>query len=56
MTNNIPGLSKITMGIVDVREVALAHIRALEIPKSDGKRYILCESSYWLEDIANILN
>lgn len=56
MTNNFPGLAKITIPLSDVREVALAHINALGNSNSDGKRYILTENSYWFDDVANILN
>lgn len=33
--------------LVDVEDVALAHIRALELPeKTKGKRYILVDNTY----------
>lgn len=51
----MPALAKVSFGYVDVREVAQAHVNALNVEKSDGERYILSEGSYWLEDTANIL-
>jgi hypothetical protein len=39
------------LGIVDVRDVALAHVRALQVKESNGKRYMLVENSYWMEKL-----
>lgn len=39
----------------DVRDVAEAHVRAIENDISNGKRYILVKNSYWLRDIRNVL-
>jgi len=51
------GIPKINYPIVDVRDVALAHLKAIELPeKSDGQRFICCsESHMWFSDIASIL-
>lgn len=45
------GTPPAVMGVVDVRDVALAHIRALERDEANGKRFILSSSrAYtWLE-------
>jgi len=35
------GVIDVTVGIVDVRDVAQAHIIAMEKPESNGKHYLL---------------
>jgi dihydroflavonol-4-reductase len=40
---------------VDVRDVALAHLRALTSPGTAGKRYIVSDRFLWFGDIADIL-
>lgn len=54
LTDNLMGIPKVSIGIVDVRDVALAHVRCIE-PEfyeiSNGKRFILVENSYWMEDM-----
>ena len=49
-------LPRVNFGLVDVRDVAAAHVAALESTKSDGQRYMcVSEDHLWLEDIAGIL-
>ena len=50
-----PGVANIGMGIVDVRDVAQAHINALISPKAEGRHIICGHSSSFLE-IAQILH
>ncbi|KAL4432959.1 hypothetical protein ABPG74_014473 [Tetrahymena malaccensis] len=48
----------ITFGIVDVRDVAAAHILAMQddlFEVTRGKRYITCSQSMWVKDIAAVL-
>ena len=40
ITGKMPGMPKIMIGLVDVREVAMAHIKALETPDAAGKRIL----------------
>ncbi len=44
------------MGIVDVRDVAKMHISALLNNKSVGKRFIVCQNTYWVKDFCKMLN
>ena len=37
--------------MVDVRDVALAHLRALEAPEAAGQRIIINSRSLWCKDI-----
>ncbi|KAL4484411.1 hypothetical protein ABPG74_019588 [Tetrahymena malaccensis] len=58
MKNELPGIPKVSMAIVDVRDCALAHVIALDQQKlqiTNGKRYILTEGSYWMYDLIQIL-
>lgn len=41
LLNEIPGWPSINFNFVDVKDVTLAHIRALEIPEAKNNRYIL---------------
>jgi nucleoside-diphosphate-sugar epimerase len=41
------------MGIVDVRDVADLHLRAMTDPKAAGQRYIACAGdAMWFKDVA----
>jgi nucleoside-diphosphate-sugar epimerase len=57
LTGGAPVIPKINYGIVDVRDVSLAHLRAIECgEKSDGQRYICCsDANMWFEEIAEVL-
>eukprot|EP01022_Parablepharisma_sp_SALTPOND_P030397 TRINITY_DN761_c0_g1_i5.p1 TRINITY_DN761_c0_g1~~TRINITY_DN761_c0_g1_i5.p1 ORF type:complete len:371 (+),score=28.89 TRINITY_DN761_c0_g1_i5:89-1114(+) len=56
MSGELKFLPKIAFCVVDVRDVAAAHILAIEKPETDNNRYI-CYSgeSCWFEEIAAIL-
>ena len=41
--------------MVDVRDVAAAHIAAMTSPQAAGQRHILCGGNIWFKDIANTL-
>ncbi|KAK0405651.1 hypothetical protein QR680_018113 [Steinernema hermaphroditum] len=48
---------KICLGVVDVRDVAVAHIRALERPETNGQRILVTHTSpVWFGDMANWLH
>jgi len=51
LNNKIFGLPKITFPIVDVRDVALAHVRALEEKSSNGKRYLVLQLLFGLKSL-----
>ena len=50
-----PMLPNFGFAMVDVRDVALAHMRALTTPGTAGKRYIVADQFLWFTDIAQIL-
>jgi len=41
LSHDMPGIPDLAIGTVDVRDVAAAHLFAIEKPNTDGKRYIL---------------
>jgi dihydroflavonol-4-reductase len=56
MINKVPGIPKIIFPIVDVRDVAQAHLAALEKGEiADGKRYPCTTGEMWFCDIADTL-
>ena len=56
LQGRVPALPRIGFGIVDVRDVAELHWRALTAPQSmAGERFIACGGFTWLRDIAAVL-
>jgi len=51
-----PGTARISMTIVDVRDVAAAHLAAMTNPMATSNRYICASELIWLTDIAKLLN
>ncbi len=52
ISSKFPGLPKVTLPLVDVRDCALAHLNALKIEESANNRFILVKDSLWLTEIA----
>ena len=40
---------------VDVRDVALAHVRAIEVPEAGGKRFFVTAGHFTNKDIVNVI-
>lgn len=55
LQGRMPALPNIGFGIVDVRDVADLHWRALNAPGMAGERFIACGGFLWLREIAAIL-
>jgi len=56
LTGDLIALPKMHNAIVDVRDVALAHVSAIELPNTDGQRYLCVSKDHlWFSDISNIL-
>ncbi len=57
LTGGYKFLMKTSFSLVDVRDVARAHILAVEKPEaSDGKRYVCCcGEALWFDEIAEII-
>jgi dihydroflavonol-4-reductase len=56
MLGQVPGVGRIKMGIVDVRDVATAIIQAMNIPEAAGNRFLCSADVLWLKEIAQILH
>lgn len=41
--------------VSDVRDVALAHVKALETPAAAGQRFVVADGFLWLADVARIV-
>ena len=55
INGSVPGTPKIHIGIVDVRDVASAHILAMESSGAKGERIIVSEKELWVHEVAAIL-
>jgi len=56
LSGTYPGTARISMTIVDVRDVAAAHLAAMRYSKATGNRYICASELIWLTDVAKLLN
>lgn len=52
---DVPGVPHLQLAIVDVRDVALAHLAALRAPDAPGKRFILVSDECWCPELAKVL-
>lgn len=50
-----PLVPNLGMAVVDVRDIAVMHVRALQRPESIGSRFIGSERFMWMQDIAMLL-
>jgi nucleoside-diphosphate-sugar epimerase len=55
MTGRVPGVPRLGFNIVDVRDVADLHIRAMTAPQAAGQRFIAAANHAWMADLAAIL-
>jgi nucleoside-diphosphate-sugar epimerase len=55
LDGSLPGLPRFGWPLVDVRDIADLHVRALTSPVAAGKRYIGAGPFYWMSDIAEVL-
>jgi dihydroflavonol-4-reductase len=55
LKGNVPGLPRIGFNVVDARDVADLHLRAMTDPKAAGQRFIAAGKYAWFADIADIL-
>ena len=54
-TGKMPVAVPLQFGYVDVRDVAAAHILAMQNPASNGERFALAEKDLWYKDVAKVL-
>ena len=55
VTGKMPITVPLQFGYVDVRDVASAHILAMQNPESNGERFALSEKDLWYKDVAKLL-
>jgi dihydroflavonol-4-reductase len=51
----IPGVPRLQFGLVDVRDVAKAHVLAMTTPNAAGQRFIVSSDTAWMREIAQTL-
>jgi dihydroflavonol-4-reductase len=55
LSGRVPGLPRLGFSIVDVRDVADLHIRAMTAPEAAGQRFIAAGDFAWMVDLAALL-
>jgi nucleoside-diphosphate-sugar epimerase len=55
LDGSLPGLPRFGWPLVDVRDIADLHVRALMSPAAAGNRYIGAGPFFWMSDIAAVL-
>jgi nucleoside-diphosphate-sugar epimerase len=56
LDGTLPGVPRICLGVVDVRDVAYLHLRAMTDPKAKGERFLAVAGDFmWLIEIARAL-
>lgn len=55
INGSIPGMPRLGFGVVDVRDLADLHVRALTTPGIDGERFIASGKFLWMKEVAAIL-
>lgn len=56
MMGKVPGVAKMMFPLVDVRDAALAHLKAIEVEEAKNKRIIVVGANIWFKEMAEILN
>jgi nucleoside-diphosphate-sugar epimerase len=51
----VPGVPNLYLTIVDVRDVALAHVAAVRTSDAAGKRFILVSDECWYPELAKLV-
>jgi len=55
LNGRVPGLPRLGFNIVDARDVADLHIRAMTAPEAAGQRFIAAGTYAWMADLAQML-
>jgi nucleoside-diphosphate-sugar epimerase len=55
MDGSVPAAARIYFSVVDVRDVAVAHVTAMTAPWAGGKRFAMGEKTLSLLDFANVI-
>ena len=55
LSGRIPATPRISLEVVDVRDLADVHIRAMESPRAAGERFLATGEALWMREIGQIL-
>lgn len=55
MSGQMPALPRLSFPVVDVRDVAAAHVAAMTEPEAAGKRFCCAVDELWFKDISDII-
>jgi dihydroflavonol-4-reductase len=55
LLNGMPAMPRLGFVLVDVRDVADLHIRAMTAPAAGGERFLAVDRFLWMKDVAQIL-
>jgi nucleoside-diphosphate-sugar epimerase len=55
MTGRVPGIPRLGFSVVDVRDVADLHLKAMLSPEAAGQRFIAAHEFRWMSDVAEVL-
>jgi nucleoside-diphosphate-sugar epimerase len=55
LRGQMPGTPRIGLEVVDVRDIADVHIRAMTAPDAAGQRFLATGEFMWMSDIARVL-
>jgi dihydroflavonol-4-reductase len=55
LSGKVPGIPRLGFNIVDARDVADLHIRAMTAPEAAGQRFIAAGKFAWMADLAELL-
>lgn len=56
LDGSLPALVRFGWPLVDVRDVADLHLRAMTAPEAAGQRYLAASSFTWMSDLAKVLH
>ena len=55
MTGKVPASPRVGFCVVDVRDVADAHLKAMTVPEAAGERFLACGRFMWMAEVADVL-
>ncbi len=55
LSGRMSAVPSINFSVIDVRDVAHAHVAAMTSPKAAGRRYLVAGPNVWIKDMARVL-
>lgn len=56
LSGSFPACPNIGFALVDVRDIADLHVKAMTSPKAAGERFLGAGKFYWMQDVAKVLS